>query len=58
MTDAAWATVWQAVWTPWGVPHAIIGALTLDARFPGRWCRLEAGLQYNWHRHYDPTGAR
>ena len=27
----------------------------LDASFPGQWFQLEAGLAYNWHRHYDAT---
>jgi len=21
---------------------------------PGQWFEVEAGLHYNWHRHYDP----
>lgn len=27
-------------------------------RFPGQWFQLEAGLAYNWHRHYDSTTGR
>jgi len=34
------------------------GPLTLDLRFPGQWFQLEAGLHYNWHRHYDPSLGR
>ena len=41
-----------------GAPYAITGSATLDARFPGQWYQLEAGLHYNWHRHYDPTLGR
>ncbi|MEQ1718572.1 MAG: RHS repeat-associated core domain-containing protein [Hyphomicrobium sp.] len=58
MTDAAKAAVWTAVWTPWGGPHSITGTATLDARFPGQWYQLEAGLHYNWHRSYDPSLGR
>ncbi len=29
-------------------------ARALNARFPGQWFQMEAGLHYNWHRHYDP----
>ncbi len=58
MTNASKASVWDAIWTPWGAPYSIIGSETLDARFPGQWFQLEAGLNYNWHRHYDPTTGR
>ena len=30
----------------------------MDLRFPGQWFQLEAGLHYNWHRHYDPSLGR
>ena len=58
MTDAAKAAVWTAVWTPWGTPQSLTGTATLDARFPGQWYQMEAGLAYNWNRHYDPTLGR
>ena len=58
MTDAAKAAVWTAVWAPWGSPHSITGSATLDARFPGQWYQMEAGLHYNWHRSYDPSLGR
>jgi len=58
MTDAAKAQAWDAVWAPWGSPHAITGPAALDARFPGQWFQLEAGLHYNWHRHYDASLGR
>ena len=58
MTNAAGASVWSAVYQPWGGAHSITGAETLDARFPGQWYQLEAGLHYNWHRHYDPSLGR
>jgi RHS repeat-associated protein len=58
MTDAAKATVWQAVFKPFGEVQAITGAASLDARFPGQWFQIESGLAYNWHRHYDATTGR
>jgi RHS repeat-associated protein len=58
MTDAAKASVWDAVWQPWGNAHTITGTAVLDARFPGQWFQLETGLHYNWNRHYDPTIGR
>ncbi len=58
MTDSTKASVWDAVYTPWGAPQAITGAQTLNARFPGQWFQLESGLHYNWHRHYDPSLGR
>ena len=58
MTDGTKASVWSATWQPWGGVHAITGTATLNARFPGQWFQLEAGLHYNWHRHYDPSLGR
>ena len=43
MTNAAKASVWDAVWTPWGSPHSITGTGAINARFPGQWFQLEAG---------------
>jgi RHS repeat-associated protein len=58
MTDAAKASVWDAVWQPWGGVHSITGTASLDARLPGQWFQAETGLHYNWHRQYDPTVGR
>ena len=58
MTDATGASVWSAVWLPFGGAYAITGAESNTARFPGQWFQLEAGLHYNWHRHYDPSLGR
>lgn len=38
--------------------HAITGTASTNLRFPGQWYQLEAGLHYNWHRHYDPSLGR
>ncbi len=58
MTDAAKASVWAAVWQPWGGVHSNTGTASLDARLPGQWFQAETGLHYNWHRQYDPTVGR
>ncbi|WP_158813296.1 RHS repeat-associated core domain-containing protein [Methylocapsa sp. S129] len=58
VTDSTGASVWQAVWTPFGAPLSITGTLTYDARFPGQWFQIENGLNWNWNRHYDPTTGR
>ncbi len=36
----------------------ITGPAALQMRFPGQWFQLEAGLAYNWNRHYDSTTGR
>jgi RHS repeat-associated protein len=58
MTNAAKASVWDAVWQPFGGAHSITGSATLNARLPGQWFQSETGLHYNWHRSYDPTLGR
>jgi RHS repeat-associated protein len=60
MTTATKASVWDAIWQPWGGVHSLIvtGTAVFDARFPGQWFQTETGLHYNWHRSYDPTLGR
>ena len=58
MTNSTGTIVWNAVWQPFGGAHTLTGAEALTARFPGQWFQLEAGLHYNWHRHYDPSLGR
>jgi RHS repeat-associated protein len=60
MTTATKASVWDAIWQPWGGAHSLIvtGTAVFDARFPGQWFQTETGLHYNWHRSYDPTLGR
>ncbi|MCZ8374674.1 MAG: hypothetical protein O9342_04795 [Beijerinckiaceae bacterium] len=58
MSNAAKAWVWRAQYEPFGTVHQIVGPAANDSRFPGQWFQLEAGLAYNWHRHYDATLGR
>jgi RHS repeat-associated protein len=58
MTDAARATVWQAIWKPWGEVHSLSGTLTQNLRYPGQYYQIETGLHYNHHRNYDPITGR
>ena len=58
MTNAAGNVVWTAYYEPFGAVSSITGSITENQRFPGQWFELEAGLHYNWHRHYDPTLGR
>lgn len=58
LTNASKASVWSAVWLPWGGVQATTGTVTLNERLPGQWFQAETGLHYNWHRHYDPTLGR
>ncbi len=37
MTNSVKASVWDAVWLPWGGAHSITGTATMNARFPGQW---------------------
>jgi RHS repeat-associated protein len=58
MTDGSEAVVWDAVYNPFGDVNAITGSASNNLRFPGQYFLIEAGLHYNWHRHYDPTLGR
>jgi RHS repeat-associated protein len=58
MTDASKAVVWDALYRPFGEAHSITGSAANNLRFPGQYFLIEAGLHYNWHRHYDPTLGR
>jgi RHS repeat-associated protein len=58
MTDETKAVVWDAVFQPFGEVESITGMASNNLRFPGQYFLIEAGLHYNWHRHYDPTLGR
>jgi RHS repeat-associated protein len=58
LTNAAKATVWSAIYEPFGRVHSVTGTVTQNLGLPGQWFQLEHGLAYNWHRHYDATTGR
>jgi RHS repeat-associated protein len=50
---------WHARRTLWGItPPSASDAADCPLRFPGQYHDPESGLNYNYHRHYDPTTAR
>jgi RHS repeat-associated protein len=59
MTAANWSWVWDVIYSPFGEASYIwANPAKMDIRFPGQWFQLEAGLHYNWHRHYDASIGR
>ncbi len=50
--------MWTVIYGPFGQPYSITGTASNNQRLPGQWHQLEAGLAYNWHRHYDPSLGR
>jgi RHS repeat-associated protein len=50
---------WHARTTLWGAsPPPADGDVDCPLRFPGQYHDGEAGLNYNYHRHYDPATGR
>ena len=37
MTDGTKATVWSAVYEPFGATTSVTGTASIDLRFPGQW---------------------
>jgi len=59
MTDAAGNVVWSADYLPFGeVVIDPASTITNNFRFPGQYWDEETGLNYNWHRYYEPTIGR
>jgi RHS repeat-associated protein len=58
MTDVSKTVVWQADYWPFGQVYSVTGSATNNLRFPGQYFLVEAGLDYNWYRHYDETLGR
>ncbi|NLH50035.1 MAG: hypothetical protein GX444_15755 [Myxococcales bacterium] len=65
LTDADGAVVWAAEYEPFGKtvsldedPDGDGETVTMNFRFPGQYYDSETGLNYNWHRYYDPTAGR
>lgn len=58
LLDPAGNLAWRQTTTVWGAPLLLArqpGYCPL--RFPGQYYDPETGDHYNYHRHYDPTGA-
>ena len=50
--------VWQAAYLPYGEAQIQTNTVANNLRFPGQYFDAETGLQYNWHRYYDPVTGR
>lgn len=59
LTDGTGTVVWSAEYDPFG-KATVSGASTItnNFRFPGQYYDEETGLQFNWHRYYDPSTGR
>ncbi len=64
VTDKTGTVVWEASYDPFGRatvdedPDGNGVHQTLNLRFPGQYYDAESGLQYNYHRDYDPADGR
>jgi RHS repeat-associated protein len=59
MVDHAGFVVWQSRTTLWGSQlHGPPNRAYCPLRFPGQYHDPETGLNYNYHRYYDPGVAR
>jgi len=63
LTDATQAPRWRWTSPPFGevLPDenpSGLGAVAFNLRFPGQYYDKESGLNYNWHRYYDPETGR
>ena len=50
--------VWAGFYQPFGKAWAYPADITNNFRFPGQYYDAETGLNYNWHRYYDPETGR
>jgi len=57
VTDESKQVVWKSQPTPFGLGKPS-GSITLNLRFPGQYYDTETGLNYNWHRYYNPKTGR
>jgi RHS repeat-associated protein len=59
LVSAAGGVVWRRQATLWGEPvDQPTGPADTPLRFPGQYHDSESGLDYNYHRYYDPVAAR
>lgn len=58
MTDAAGTIVWAADYKPFGNVNITVETVENNLRFAGQYFDAETGLNYNYHRYYDPATGR
>ncbi len=65
LTNTDGNAVWEATFAPFGEPVSLNEdpdgdgtAVTMNIRMPGQYFDAETGLNYNWHRFYDPAVGR
>ena len=65
LTNTGGNAVWEATFAPFGEtvsvnedPDGDGTAVTMNIRLPGQYFDAETGLNYNWHRYYDPAVGR
>ncbi len=65
LTNTDGNAVWEATFAPFGEtvsvnedPDGDGTAVTMNIRLPGQYFDAETGLNYNWHRYYDPAVGR
>jgi len=59
LTAVNGAEVWSAFYNSSGEAQVIPTSNTINnLRFPGQYFDQETGLNYNWHRYYDPKTGR
>ncbi len=65
LTNTDGNAVWEATFAPFGEtvslnedPDGDGTAVTMNIRMPGQYFDAETGLNYNWHRYYDPAVGR
>ena len=58
MTDSYGNVVWKGEYEPFGKCTEVVDAVDNPIRFPGMIHDVETGLNYNYHRYYDPQVGR
>ena len=58
LTDSNGEIVWQASYDAFGKARVAIDKVINNLRFPGQYFDQESGLDYNFHRFYDPETGR
>ncbi len=58
ITDKKGIVVWATDYLPFGQTNIMIKTVENNLRFPGQYYDVETGLNYNYHRYYDPQVGR